>query len=258
MGSNGLVSFFVGAHADDWQLFAGNMVRDDVHVSKARVVLVYITAGDAGNTDGWWEARELGSIASTVLLCGHPSEAESRPIFEGRPITRRIIGRTSSYFLRLPDGRLTDLKHGISSLTTVDNSTEYNDWESLVSVVRSVLKFEAGDHVGHYPWINTHEYLIDPFPGEKEWLDHPDHSATGDIVRSAAKGEFRTLYWAGYDDTRRRQWVSDEDYRYKQSLMIEYSRAIRQVYKKRGDYEGEVKDFYDGLMRYTYVRTEAP
>ena len=61
------VAFYISAHQDDWQLFRGERAWSDV-MSGATVVFVYVTAGDAGRRDGWWEAREEGALASSRLI----------------------------------------------------------------------------------------------------------------------------------------------------------------------------------------------
>lgn len=53
------VCFYVVAHQDDWQIFRGDQAYADYnYTSDVKIVFIYTTSGDAGATDGWWEARE--------------------------------------------------------------------------------------------------------------------------------------------------------------------------------------------------------
>ena len=56
------LAFYVTAHQDDWELFRGQQAYKDLATSTNKVVFIYVTAGDAGRTNGWWEARERGAL----------------------------------------------------------------------------------------------------------------------------------------------------------------------------------------------------
>jgi hypothetical protein len=256
MDSNSVVSFFVGAHQDDWQIFAGNIARDDVRLG-SKVVFVYLTAGNSPDEEAFWLAREAGALASTIFLTSVTKVGQDKLTVNGRPIIRWTIGNSASYFLRLPELKLREFKAGKLNLKPVDGSGPYPDWSSLVRFVESILDFEAGDYLTKNPLINTSDYLADPFPIPGVWMDHDDHAATGDVVRMIATGKYNVRYWPGYRDSRRRYEVSAEDFLYKKLLMREYCRVVKEHYPEQGDYES-AKDFYEPLMRDTYTRTESP
>jgi GlcNAc-PI de-N-acetylase len=207
MGANNEVSCFVGAHQDDWQIFAGDLARDDV-ARGTKVVLVYITAGNSPDVEAFWRAREAGALASTMILAPGAAIAKEDLTINGRPICRWTIGNTASYFLRLPECTLRAFKAGQSNLKPVDGSASYYDWATLVKFVDSIIELEARDYATQKPWVHTSDYLVDPFPIPGLWMDHEDHAATGDIVRMIARGKYNVRYWAGYEDTRRRQEIS--------------------------------------------------
>jgi hypothetical protein len=255
MEPNKTVSFFVGAHPDDWQIFAGNVARDEFGRGN-KLVFVYMTAGDDCQGEAYWRAREKGAIASTVLLTSIATIEEDSQTFPCRPICRYAIGNTASYFLRLPEHKLRSFKGGKPDLRPVDGSTLYADWSSLVKFVESILEFESSDCQTQSPLIYTSDYLTDPFPKPNIWMDHEDHAATGDVVRMIATGKYDVRYWPGYEDTRRRQAVSDEDFEFKRSLMKEYCKIVKECYLKQGDYES-AKDAFEHWMRFTYYRTES-
>src|SRR5206468_3216565 len=108
------VSFFVGAHQDDWQIFAGNLAHQDIRAG-ARVVLIYLTAGDEGRQDGWWQARESAAIASCTFATNARASEEVIRTFGDRKIASRAVGNTKSYFLRLPDGNYPGWGEGYES-----------------------------------------------------------------------------------------------------------------------------------------------
>ena len=63
------LAFYVTAHEDDWELFRGEQAYRDLATPTKKVVFIYVTAGDAGQTNGWWEAREQGALAAVRELC---------------------------------------------------------------------------------------------------------------------------------------------------------------------------------------------
>ncbi len=146
------VTFYVVAHADDWQLFMGEAAYDDLTDSTQKVVFIYLTAGDAALGDivqcadypgarPYYIAREEGALASVRLVADRTSKGcpdsyritttdfrvTARP--PGRPPQtrvhrlRRVAYRNSvSYFLRLPDAP-SRRNPGGDLLTDF-----YNDW----------------------------------------------------------------------------------------------------------------------------------
>lgn len=58
--------FAIVAHNDDWQLFMGRDMYRHIHDPRQRVVIVQITAGDAGKRDWYWKARQNGSIQAVI------------------------------------------------------------------------------------------------------------------------------------------------------------------------------------------------
>src|SRR5262249_22378687 len=82
------LSFYVWGHQDDWQLFQGNVAHSDLAKTDTRVVFIYATAGDAGRTDGWWEARERGAVASVRKAVGPSPLTVDVARFNDHPIQR--------------------------------------------------------------------------------------------------------------------------------------------------------------------------
>src|SRR4051794_24564258 len=111
------VAFYIAPHQDDWQLFRGGQAYAGLNEPGARIVFVYTTAGDCGWTDGYWEAREKGAIASIrAAIPPSPLTTCVRTIAH-HPITVVECGNSTSYCLRLPDGvgsqSLSNLRDGV-------------------------------------------------------------------------------------------------------------------------------------------------
>lgn len=60
---------YFSAHPDDWQIFQGFNTYQDFKNGE-RVVIFQVTAGDAGRTDGWWQAREKAAMSSVRWMVG--------------------------------------------------------------------------------------------------------------------------------------------------------------------------------------------
>ena len=65
------VTFYVVAHADDWQLFMNPDAFKDITMPDSKVVFIVTTAGDAGKEDNYWKAREEG-MKSSIRFCLAP------------------------------------------------------------------------------------------------------------------------------------------------------------------------------------------
>ena len=198
------VSFYFSAHEDDWQLFMNPNAYQDAHRTSAKVVFVYLTAGDAGaglgNADRsqpYYLARENGAKLSAKFLADASNDIPVIPLqavasFSGHPISRWVYGNTVSYFLRLPDGNpegtgysttrfetLKRLRDGvIAGMTAIDTSTNYENWKDLVATIRALIDHERGN--ARSVWVNIPD--TDP---AKNIGDHQDHQHTARAVLDA-------------------------------------------------------------------------
>src|SRR3954454_18953043 len=84
------VSFYIVAHADDWQLFMQPNAYKGLVDADHKVVFIVTTAGDAGNEERYWRAREEG-CKSSIRFCLAPlsdiSESGGTREFNNHPIT---------------------------------------------------------------------------------------------------------------------------------------------------------------------------
>jgi hypothetical protein len=135
------IVFYVVAHPDDWIYFTPSIFYDVQNAGKdknnsGKLIIVYLTSGDAGRTDGWWQTREAGAKAATRLLASISSMRNSSPddfdSTEWQSKDGRLykFGVTKSYFLRVPDMQVQALLDGMPQ-TTVDNLMTYSNKEDL-------------------------------------------------------------------------------------------------------------------------------
>lgn len=201
------VAFYFSAHEDDWQLFMNPPAFADVLDPACRCVFVHMTAGDAGLGTGnggrkhpLYLAREHGAEAAIRFTADanerSPVDSDiTTPAFEGHSIRRVVYRNTISYFLRLPDGSpsgdgykatghqsLKRLKNGdLDSMTAVDGSAVYRDWNALTATLRALIERERGTERP----IDLHIPEADPALNPN---DHSDHNMTAHAVRDAWRG----------------------------------------------------------------------
>jgi hypothetical protein len=184
------ISFYVVAHADDWQLFMHPNVYVDLMTSHCKVIFIITTAGDAGKGERYWLAREEG-LKSSVRFClpAIPESSDKRK-FNHHSICCWSAGKTTSYFLRLPDGSLDGsgfagcnfqsllkFKSGqIDSIRPLDNSATYCSWSELTTTIESIIGFESQG----IPDVWIH-YLNPDIAINRD--DHPDHIMTGQAIQ---------------------------------------------------------------------------
>jgi LmbE family N-acetylglucosaminyl deacetylase len=199
------MTLYTCAHPDDCQLFMNPNLQKDIALKSNKVVMVYVTAGDAGKVKkdrkhsiSYWDAREQGALEATRWLAdiGREPEAEALENKEtitlaGRPVTRYHYDNTVSYFLRLPDGMgdgngnsatgkvsLKKLNTLGSGMDSVDGSAHYANWKELVGTLRALVEQEAAG----IPSITAN--FQDPDPAINQG-DHSDHTYTGLLTLDA-------------------------------------------------------------------------
>jgi len=228
---NDKIVFYLAAHQDDWELFRGEQAFADLQTPNLRVVFIYTTAGDAGRTDGWWEAREQGAVAA--VRCALPKSPLKVDIaaFRSHPILRYTCGNSASYFLRLPDGdirtgkgypatgfqSIEQLRDGNKPVTAVDKSTTYSSWQDFCLTLKDILESERTRAGATHPRVNAGDYDVACDPD-----DHYDHRATADALRSFAGGTYERVWWVGYDSKNRPENLSAQALENKKTVFLGY------------------------------------
>jgi hypothetical protein len=242
--------FYIGAHQDDWELFRGNAAMKDLADPTTRVVFIYAAAGDAGRTDGWWEARERGAVAAVRSGIGAAPMTVDHVRVNDHVILRYTCRNSASYFLRLPDGRyqsgkgyaatnyesLTQLRDGGKPISAVDKSATYSTWADFRQTLQSIMDLErilvpSAIH----PLVNAPDYFgIDNShqdcqkPGTCNACDHPDHKAVADALRQFVGGVYNRAWWVGYETQNRPENLAADEFARKGRAFFAYSAAVLQ------------------------------
>jgi hypothetical protein len=204
------VAFYIATHPDDALVFRGDQLYADSHLAGSRLVHITVSAGDAGRSDGWWQARESGTARALAAAQSPAGTAgvSSRAV-NGHLIASYRGSGFVAYSLRLPDGGLDGagfeaagggtlgkLAAGsITSLAAVDGSTTYAGWDDLCATLRAICAHERRGTGTVAPWINAADpdRAINP-------RDHPDHYAVGDALHTfAVRDGYQCAWWSGYD-----------------------------------------------------------
>jgi LmbE family N-acetylglucosaminyl deacetylase len=230
----------VVAHQDDDLLFLSPDLLNTVRAG-GKVMTVYVTAGDAGLADGYWEERESGVQAAYAEIAGVDNVWVQKDAgISGRPVPVYFLtGResVSLAFMRIPDGAfegtgypsrggesLQKLWSGeIAAITAVDQSSTYTV-PSLIDVIVSLIASFRPDI------INTLNYGHGYGDG-----DHSDHHTVAYLTREAVvKYGFSPVFtgYEGYPVFRLPVNVSDTE-----------SSAKRRAFLAYAQYDKELQEF---------------
>lgn len=226
----------VVAHEDDDILFLNPDLTHDIKAGNC-IRTVYVTAGDAGNSQLYWLGRQHGAEAAYDTLLGTP----------GIPWTERVVAldadhtitvanprgnhNVSLIFLHLPDGNLQGT--GFAS----------NRFESLrklytrsISAVRAVDDREISYTYGDLTSALTHLMLVykpDQVRTQSAYSgsgvkDHSDHNTVGEFTTLAfgpyqqAHTDATLTYYLGYPVRDLPINVTGEDYDQKVAAFLSF------------------------------------
>jgi hypothetical protein len=223
------VTFYFVAHQDDWQLFMNRNAYADMQNPAVKVVFVYMTAGDAGNDQSYYLAREEGAKEAVRFAVdttlgpdvGASSGLHSTASINGHSITVYKYKNTVSYFLRLPDGNgdgggfaatgYVSLQkfwnRTIPTLNPIDGSTLYSTGDDLLWTMYSIAHSEAAG--AQWAWINMPDPITSNNPN-----DHSDHVHTGWLTETVAANLLSCMnvaYYVDYDVANRNRNVPDDE-----------------------------------------------
>ena len=256
-------SYFVIPHEDDWQLFMGDVVVQTLK-SGTPVTFIYLTAGDDGRDSSYWLTRERAAITS-MRLATEPSIVASDSVRCEPDTTRAHIIRkcefrtTSSYFLRLPDGRRDGAgfaRYGhqsmrrlrskkSNSVAAVDGSTAYESWDDLVRTVSSLIDSARVNQA----LVHT----MDPNMAVNPH-DHFDHRMAGRLVTDLRKRRgLDVRYYVGYALSMRAPNRTNDQVRQKTAVFLAYDQEMMRANKQWSTYR-EHPAFYSECMLRTYAR----
>jgi LmbE family N-acetylglucosaminyl deacetylase len=176
MAGNTGATMNIVAHEDDDLLFQSPTLLELVQ-SGDPVRTVYLTAGDAGEEEGYWLGREDGVRAAYANMLGVPDDWSTEDAgIPDHPIPVSTLvdaPQVSLAFLRLPDGSLNG------------EGFERNDWESLQKLYAEAIdEIYAIDGSSSYTWdavIDTLVALMTEYqPGLINTLDFTEAYGNGD------------------------------------------------------------------------------
>jgi hypothetical protein len=272
------LAFYVTAHEDDWELFRGQQAYNDLVTPTKKVVFIYMTAGDAGQTNGWWEAREQGALAALRDTLPVAPMTISIASFNDHPVLRYACRNSVSYFFRLPDGNtdgngfpayhnqsLSQLRDSGKPITAVDGSTTYNSWRDLWQTLKAAIDFEVTDVQSQFtPLVNAADYnsidMSDPecqthSQGKCDPCEHSDHKATADALRNFVSEKYDRVWWVSYDTAHRPVNLSGLDYEHKKDLFFAYGNAVLRETTLNGAPVKPLTDEWDAWGERNYFRT---
>lgn len=261
--SANIIDIVLVAHQDDWQLFMGDVIAGRIRTG-AKVVFIYLTAGDDGRDSLYWTTREGGALESTrVAAAGLAMDTAvvcSMAKALNHAIRKCSIANTESYFFRLPDGRrdgrgfarhsyqsLRKFRAGrMTSMSAVDSSTAYNGWADLLATVTALIDEGSTDRT---VTIHTSDPSVVVNPH-----DHFDHRMSGLLVAdSRRKSGSNVVYYAGYALASRAANRSESQTRQKVALFQAYDAVMTRVNSRWSAYR-EHPAFYAECMLRTYGR----
>jgi len=212
------LSFYVIAHQDDWQLFMGANVFNDINAfneitpasNGTKVVIIYTTAGNLNDSDDtrscnckdilnpeggpfpYWKVREEGSKRSVHLAAcrmggwgpGIPYPQNKTVTINGHSITKYEFKNTVSYYLRIKAGNFGQWHYNPdANVGTIDTSATYTNWTDFVNTIYYIYKAEMDSSITtnnvHFNYQDFNE-TINP-------NDHSDHYIAGKAAYEAAK-----------------------------------------------------------------------
>ena len=231
------VSFYVVAHADDWQLFMHPNVHADLVAPNCKVVFIIATAGDSGMGESFWKAREEG-LKSSIRFCLAPRSilltSGGNRKFNGHTVNYWSVNNSTTYFLRLPDGNLNGsgfqecrfqslsrFKAGqINIISTVDDSATYQCWPDFTTTIEAIIKFESEDISNSWIHYLNPETAVNP-------NDHPDHIATGQAIQQLTiLPALHQLLFTGYSVGTAGGQLSSNELFWKAGMLAVYEKAV--------------------------------
>lgn len=254
----------VVAHADDWQVFMGDVIVEGIK-SGRRPVFIYLTAGDHGREAAYWRQRETAAMQSTRIALGITDTLVHCDSIMARQhsIAHCRLGVSDSYFLRLPDGNrngagfarnqfesLRKLRaNRVSLVSAVDSSTRYSDWQDLNATVSTLVHMVA-DSTRSSVTLHTTDPSIRINPH-----DHYDHRMAGKLIESLVRANgWHGRYYVGYALAMRAPNRTTLQRQEKTEVFSAYDREMKLINPAWSAYR-EHPGFYAECMERTYSRS---
>lgn len=220
------------AHQDDDILFMNPDIFESI-TNGEPVTTVYVTAGDAGLGQAYWEAREAGAKAAYALMAGSDDwvdEVQTVPAEGGDfQIASSYLASDPDirlYFMRLPDGgglldegssqSLAKLWYGtLETVTTIDGSATYSHADVSNSLT-GLMELHAPS-----------QFRLQLDDGPYAFGEHTDHLRTADFSQEALEsytgGSYTVTSYVNYQSSDLAENLSPEEAALSLSVMEAYA-----------------------------------
>ncbi|CAK4687510.1 hypothetical protein LEN26_007985 [Aphanomyces euteiches] len=241
IGKPSAVHFYVTAHQDDHELFMSKPIYASFRDPTTKIVFIYTTAGDANRTDGWWQAREVGTLAATKFFVqdfGYytADSNEESAIVLGRTVQRVTMANVVHYFLRLSECNMSALVKNQTVATKFlplgkqVASGGYANITDIQDVIQDILRMES-KNISAVSAI-TSEYAT-------SGNDHELHKATGQLMDRAIQTDDRLAnctskrFYFGYEYWLTDVNMQDPELSFQRRAWLALSAAIECIYSKK-------------------------
>ena len=251
----------VVAHQDDDILFMNTDILHDIQDGVCDRT-VFVTAGDDGRAQSYWEERELGPKAAYAEMAGVSdawTQADAGIADHPMPVLT-LSGQptVSLVFMRLPDGggdgsgftstgneSLQKLWQGdISQIDAVDGSSSYTK-QQLIDTLAALMTSFGPDTV------RTQDFLGSYGDG-----DHSDHHSTAYFVKAASPhdaGPHQLVGYLDYQISQHPQNLSQADQTAKQNAFFAYAPHDNQICQSLSACQAHQPQVYSWFSReYSY------
>lgn len=252
------------AHQDDDLLFMNPDLLHDLRDGDC-IRTVYLTAGDAGSGQFYWNSREQGSEAAYAKMVGFDGVWIKRIVRLGDNQYVRVDNprgnfKISLIFLRLPDGNvrgqgfnfnhhesLESLASGkIASMHTVDGQSKYSYTQLQSALLALMRTYEPAE-------IHTQATFVD-----RRYPDHSDHIAVSRLTRRVWQQYDAKLpinYYIGYPIFGRPANVNGKDLQEKEDAFFAYSKFDESVCSSNAECQ-KSKASYGAYLPRQYTNNE--
>ena len=232
---------FIVAHQDDWQLCMADAAYDALmNANHSKVLFIYLTAGDAGDSDiRHYQGREEGARASVRHILENICEYQHAEVHElcnynGHTLDRFSIGNISSVFLRIRDipkmmgpsalMRLVDNKEPVTSLAPSINT--YRDEKDLVLTIAEITRSEGINESGEV-WLAAIK--------NNRSAGHRDHKLTARLTTAVAmaianEDPNRAVNIAWFEGTNRKISSKDESIHKRVAALLPYEAEMLKAF----------------------------
>ncbi len=222
------------AHQDDDLLFISPDLLHDVDAGHC-IRTVYVTAGDSGSDEFYWQARERGSEAAYSKMLNVPNEWVQRTVKLAKDEFVTVANprgnqKISLIFMHLPDGNvngqgfkrsnyesLVNLEQGrIQHMHTIDHQSAYSS-NGLAEALMLLMQTYNPTEIRTQATYNESE----------TYRDHSDHMAVGRYAAKAyatyGRPDVPINYYYGYPIHGMVSNVSGDDLKRKVDAFLAYA-----------------------------------